>query len=98
MWYTWKWKVQEYLSKTKSYLGLSKRIYCDIGGAITPEGLNGEKYYHNTDVYPFRAKCEAKVFLMQYINRMKTNCTCVMNIRPDNGGEFNSSDHTRVHM
>lgn len=79
---------------------IGDRMHCDIGEPITSEGLNGEKYYltiidghsHYTEVYHLRAKRKAKKFLVQYINRMKTIGTNVMNIRSDNGGEFNSDD------
>lgn len=75
---------------------IGELIHCDIGGPITPETLNGERYYvtiiddysHFVEVYPLKQKSDAKEHIIKYINRMKNKRKNVLRLRTDNGGEF----------
>ncbi|KAG6446041.1 hypothetical protein O3G_MSEX004231 [Manduca sexta] len=71
-------------------------IYCDIGGPLTPNTKDDERYYltiiddhsHFTEVYLLKTKSEAANYIIEYMRRMKNQGNHIIRLRTDNGGEF----------
>lgn len=79
-------------------------IHSDVCGPITPETINGERYFqvimddfsHFVVVKLMKYKNEAEANLIHYIQEMKTQFGIKpKRLRVDNGGEFSSKNFTK---